>query len=289
MQEHAEQVITNEDFTALSHDALCSFLSLENMNLDDEMKLYEAAVTWATTNTTTNRQGAAFAAPSDAEIRNSLGKALFLIRFPAADMGRFAEFCGNTGVLTSDEKSAIYFHGLKHKTGHDNKAGDGYKMVANFISLPRVSGSDDVITVNRFRTIGDGWNVGSQSQVLSFVVSENVNLRGVGIYGSCTPAHMGPVTLSVFDQNNQTMATVSKSDVLCDGTAMPIPIKLDKPIPLLPNLQYAISAVIPGVTYYGQSPTATEGITFVQTPYGLDHRSHNCLNQGQFPTVLFSK
>ena len=289
MQEHTEPVITNEDFKDLSHDALCTFLSMEKMNLDDEMKLYEAAVTWATTNTTTNQRGAAAcAAPSDGEIRDTLGEALFLIRFPAADMTRFAAVCGNKSVLTADEKSAIYFHGLQHQTAHENKVIDEYTIVAGFDSLPRLSFCDDVITVNRFRNNGDGWNVGSQPQVLSFVVSENVNLLGVGIYGSSTPANMG-ITLSVYDQYKHNLITVSKSDIQCDGTATPIPIKLDKPLPLLPNLQYTISAVIPHVTYYGQSPTATEGITFVQTPYGLFHRYHNCLNQGQFPTVLFSK
>ena len=290
MQEHSEPVITNEDFTALSHDALCSFLSLEKMNLDDEMKLYEAAVTWATINTTTNQQGeAACAAPSDGEIRRTLGEALFLIRLPAADMKKFANVCGNSGVLTSDEKSAIYFHGLQDNNVSDSKAGDENRMVAGFISLPRLSGSDHVITVNRFRSTYDGWNIRSTTQVLSFMVSENVNLLGVGIYGSSTPAHMDTVTLSVFDQNNQTMATVSKSDILCDGTATPIPIKLDKPIPVLPNFQYTISAVIPGVTYYGQSPTATEGVTFVQTSSRHFRRSQNCFNQGQIPTILFSK
>ena len=142
MQEHTELVIAHDDFNSLSHDALCSFLSMKKMNLDDEMKLYEAAVTWATTNTTTNWESEARAGPSDREIRNTLGTALLLIRLPTADMKRFADVCGKSAVLTDKEKNDIYFYSLERQATQARVGINNITKVAGYSTVPRKWFSD---------------------------------------------------------------------------------------------------------------------------------------------------
>ena len=298
MKTNAASVITNIDFNSLSHEALCSFLSLEKMNLDDEMKLYEAAVTWATTNTTTTNQHreAACAAPSDGEIRRTLGKALFLIRFPAADMKRFANVCGKTGVLTDKEKAEIYVHGLGDQKTEDRKSQNKNILVAGFSAVPREA---SLLRVNRFESTEPGWQCG-QEQTLSFQTSSPIILHGISVYGTTTGGVMHNVTVNVCSQYREPIASTTKASLACDGTPTPIPITFDRPVKIEANIPYIISVTLSGTTYYGtmreQYSIDKEGIVFtfldseVARYQYQEYRYDNTTSaSGQVPELLFRK
>ena len=294
MQEHVEPVITNADFTALSHDALCSFLSLEKMNLDDEMRLYEAAVTWATTNTTITNQHreAACAAPSDGEIRRTLGEALFLIRFPVADMERFANLCGETGVLNADEKNDIYFHGLVRQKAQCRREQSKNTMVAGFSTLPRKLVCFHVLSVNQNPTTSAFRLNSQQAQSLSFQASLPINLHGISIYGVTVAKAMSNIRVTVWQTYNE-LVNITKASLDCDGTPTPIPIMFDIPVKLNPNVSYTVSVTMTESTYYGHALTygsiTKEGVTFTIQNASAGSLFVFTTNTGQIPELLFSK
>ena len=286
MKTHAASVITNIDFYALSHEALCSFLSLEETDLDDEMKLYEAAVTWATTNTTTIPQGEAYAAPSDAEIRSTLGKALFLIRFPAAEVERFAEVCGKSTVLTDTEKSEIYFHGLKGSKIH---SGADQRMVAGFSILPR---NVNLITVSRYLETGSGWCCAAQTEAIDVRASHDIYLKGISVYGTMNGANISQITINITDLHELNLLSLIKSDVSCDGTEKTVPIMFDKPVRMSRKQTFTISVIIAGTTCYGTSGESSvnqDGVTFTFYNSPKSAINHTTTKEGQIPEILFSK
>ena len=292
MKENTLRIIYNDDFKCLSHEALCCFLSLETMKLDDEMKLYEAAVSWATTNTTTKRQRETRGAPSDANIRKTLGKALFLIRFPAADLQRFAKVCGKTEVLTAEEKNGIYLHCVEAQNSQGGNSQRKNTMVSGFSTLPRKLACHHVLSVNQDPTTATRRLNGQEAQSLSVQASLPINLHGVSIYGATVAKAMSNIRVTVRQAYNE-LVNITKASLDCDGTPTPIPIMFDKPVKLNPNVCYTVSVTMTETTYCDVTRShgrTEEGVAFTfPNPKGLTYANLANSFEGQIPELLFSK
>ena len=285
--DNTDSVLQSADFNSLSLEALCAFLSLEQMAGVDELRLYRSAVTWAK-----SQNGDQSAEMSDEEIRNVLQKALFLIRLPTVDAKGFSDVCGAANILTAEEKSEIYHYILSVKPDMTDQTIVG-KTVAGFSADQRACNSNEY-TIERLSNISGEWNCNSNVDAICFRSSAAVRLTGVGIYGTKDCAHITSVKLDIFDNTSKNLNTVTVRDIPCTGTDTPVPIRWGTGVNLRQDTEYTVSVLIesPGHNTYkgdrGKSKASINNTTFTfsKAPGSTNGTSPD---SGQIPQLLFRK
>ena len=230
MTDNTESVLQSDDFNSLSLGALCAFLSLEQMEFVDEVRLYRSAVTWAK-----SQKGDQPAEISDGEIRNVLQQALFLIRLPTVDAKEFSDICGAANVLSDSEKSQIYHYILSGKSDITDKT------VAGFSAINRVVSCE--YTIQRY----SGYSLAdcnSNVADICFSSSVAVYLTGVGIYGRQDGSPIARVKLDIIDNTGKNLNTITVRDIPCTGTDTPVPIRWGAGVNLRQDTKYQVRVII---------------------------------------------
>ena len=287
MTDSTESVLQSDDFNSLSLEALCAFLSLEQMEVIDELRLYRTAVTWAK-----SQKGDQSAEMSDEEVRIILQKALFLIRLPTVDAKGFSDACGADNVLTAEEKSQIYHYILSIKPDTTDKT-VRENTVAGFSADQRAYNSGEY-TVERFSNSNGEWCCNSRVDAICFHSSAAVRLTGVGIYGTKDGTPITSVKLDIIDNTGKNLNTITVRDIPCTGTDTPVPIRWGTGVHLRQDTEYTVSVLIeaPGHSTYGgdrgesQAPIENTTFTFSKAPSSTNGTG---LVNGQIPQLLFRK
>ena len=285
MTDSTESVLQSDDFNSLSLEALCAFLSLEQMEVIDELRLYRSAVTWAK-----SQKGDQSAEMSDEEVRIILQKALFLIRLPTVDAKGFSDTCGAANVLSDREKLQIYHYILSIKPDMTDKA-VVENTVAGFSADQRAYHSGEY-TFERFSNIKGHWNCNSKVDAICFSSSAAGRLTGVGIYGTKDGASIPSVKLDIFDNTGKNLNSITVRDIPCTGSDTPVPIRWSTGVALRKDTEYTVSVVIesPGhVTYKGKAGTPQVTIENNTFTFTSSSRCNNSTNEthGQIPQLLF--
>jgi BTB/POZ domain-containing protein 1/2 len=97
IQANASAVLSSEDFSEISHQALHKVLQL-NLKITKELEVFEAAMKWA------EHKCQALNQPTEGHNqRKVLGDCIYLIRFPTMSLDEFTEVVAPTQVLSESE------------------------------------------------------------------------------------------------------------------------------------------------------------------------------------------
>ncbi|XP_053375218.1 BTB/POZ domain-containing protein 6-B-like [Mercenaria mercenaria] len=100
--ENATDVFLSKSFLEISHDTLVSLLKSDELS-EDEENIFSACVEWARNKCKLDNKD-----PSAETLRETLGDALYDIRFPAMSMEKFATVVTPSGILTSTDQITLY-------------------------------------------------------------------------------------------------------------------------------------------------------------------------------------
>ena len=96
IDEDAEKFVESEAFKQVKHEFLREVLSRDSLNIEEE-KLFQAVVVWAKTKDAENSDepNAKRARLDQENLRQAIGTALFLVRFPLMGLKKFSDCGGN--------------------------------------------------------------------------------------------------------------------------------------------------------------------------------------------------
>ncbi|KAH7706129.1 BTB/POZ domain-containing protein 2 [Aphelenchoides avenae] len=109
LDKNAAALTKRPSFLRISHERLMEILARNSLGIN-EIDLYRAAIKWAQAHLKRGKKR-----PTHQAIREVLGKALFLIRFPTMHPQEFTNGPAKDDILTAEEKLAIY--GRIHSAG----------------------------------------------------------------------------------------------------------------------------------------------------------------------------
>lgn len=218
----------------------------------------------------------------DQQIREKLGDLLYKIRFPIMDLAEFATLAGKSEILSTFEKSLIYYYLVKK----DNE------------DLLPFSVKTRQTWIDRLGTSTPGqWNLNAaavQVDAVNFTTNKDVRLTGLGLYGGfnnidyTVDIEILQGTVSLFKKEGVTVPFT--------GNADPVMKSLNMPIPITSGVAYTVVIYPVGninMGYYGnpfvatcQSNNKLVNLTFsnVAVP-GRTNRSTSV--QGQIPRLYF--
>jgi len=221
---NAEDVFNTDAFMSISHDILKTVVSSKTL-ATTEKHVFESCVRWAKHQLLElgNED------PSDEEVREKLGDALYEIRFPTMTAEEFAGLTAHSKILTGDEKHDVYVYIVT-----EERLG----------SLKFVSSSRCDSVIKRLGTANTGgWNYSGKCDAISFETTVALWLTGVGLYGGMQASthHVIVRVLKGEELLSETTTTMTS-----DGTKSPIRIRLGKPVLISANSKHVVSASIRG-------------------------------------------
>ena len=245
IQDNTRAVMADPDFLCLSNDALCMILDQDNLEEYDEIVLYQETIRWAR-----NRLKDMGLKDSDAQMRDVLGQALFLIRFPSFSIRDFGEICGMGNILNAEEKVAIFnFLAMGAASGSAEK-------IAGFPTEARRP--EEPCTVDRFPKVVAGWGYNDGDlDAVEVTIDHRVHLVGIAVFGPTVEGIIN-VRLEVTETTSGALlASYTTQHLRCDGTDTPVPVKFDSSVTLEASSTYTISTCIhspfSATTYYSGS------------------------------------
>ena len=111
---NSETVLNRDELLTLSRESFEAILKVDRM-MSGPSTLFNSCVKWAKHQLQENQS---VEAPSDLQIRETLGSFLHEIPFPTISVTEFANLVGDSDILTAEEKSAIYYY-LASRKGKD--------------------------------------------------------------------------------------------------------------------------------------------------------------------------
>ena len=295
MSNETNAVIQDEDFLTLSMDALCMFLSLDNMQTNNEMLLYRAAVKWVQSQGTSENTTL-----TDTEVRDALHRALCMIRFPVVDLDDFSSECGNAGVLTAEEKADIFQYIISHRALQAKSASMAEReTVAGFSTVPRVLVNQPPIMLNKVKrfqkTCFTGWRCNpTKTDAIKVSPSSPIWLAGVGIHSTRSAEPIRSVKVQLLNRNGKELRSIFARNQSAKINQI-IPLLWDVAVKLEAGEEYRVLANIdspkPNYTYKGEAGSqwvseAGVTFTFMDTPLSTNGTKVRC---GQIPELLFYK
>ncbi|KAL3105146.1 hypothetical protein niasHT_028818 [Heterodera trifolii] len=103
IDQNAETLFESEEFLQIDQNLLCEIIERDQLKIDDELTIWNAAIRWADEKC---RQNATEC--SAANRRSALGPALFKIRFPLITKREFSLNIVTSTVLTMEELLAVF-------------------------------------------------------------------------------------------------------------------------------------------------------------------------------------
>ena len=179
VDEWTRDVITSQPFSNLDKEILVLLLKRDTLSAS-EVDLYRAAVRWA------RAEAARQSKPEEPSVmREILGEALFLIRFPTISGNDFAFIIDDEcpGLLTEDDRIAIFNH-FADPTNVVPFPSDKRNSFVQPV-LPAGKNVERDMVVSRFRKFEQGKNCTyDEVHKVDFTVSAPVLITGFGIYST---------------------------------------------------------------------------------------------------------
>ncbi|XP_060602641.1 BTB/POZ domain-containing protein 6-A-like [Ruditapes philippinarum] len=272
-----------KDYQSLCFDCLRKLLQSDKLMANEET-IFIACLNWAEKQCRLKSLEI-----SDENMREVLGEILYLIRFPNMDQRTFTDLVSGTGLLTSDEKLAVYRQFCRYP-----RDGDTTTVGLRFPSKPR--NATEIFRASRFKEVLGGifdfWdNNDNDCDAISFRSSRDINLIGVSLY---RPFPDGIIrgSVKIYDESNWCMAKLENLEIVCrDGDETTIDIKFKGSEKIQQNRWYTVTQQMQGSrSFYGNSgQKQVQGkgvvISFRRSP--MD-KNKTDVDSGQIPALLYS-
>uniref|UniRef100_A0A1I7ZDB9 BTB domain-containing protein n=1 Tax=Steinernema glaseri TaxID=37863 RepID=A0A1I7ZDB9_9BILA len=262
------------DFTTLSECLVRNTLRIT------EIQLFKAVVKWAKAQCEKNGEE-----PEGAKLREMLGGAINLIRFPLMTMEEFADCIVEfPNILTSDEavQMFLFFSGKLTE-------------VPNFSDRPRCCMIGKEVVVNRFQRIEGRWGYSGTPDRIKFSVDRHIYILGFGLHGSMHGSSEYQVLIEITSGATGEVMAQNDTSFKSDGSTNTFRVLFKEPVLILPNTTYIASACLQGPdSHYGtkglrrivhRSPTHGD-VTF-QFTYAAGNNNGTSVDDGQIPEIIF--
>lgn len=274
---NSETVLKGVEILSASKSTMDRILSL-NLMASTELDVYEACVNWAKYRMVAD--GGCAENPNDDQIRETLGDLLYKIRFPTMDPVDFARLSVNRGVLSCEEKEAVYYYFVTKE------------RVAGLVFSAEKRWGEEVFVDRTVSCITGNWKYSTPTvDAINFKADCGVLLTGVGLY----PGHLQTgydVDFEVLESSKSLFKR--RTSVPHSASAVPWKVSLDRPIVIGAGVVYTIKAFAHDyIGFYGSpcEPVCSTGkvtITFTGYAGGAD-LAKTATNEtyGQIPRLFF--
>lgn len=256
---NAEEIIhgRNEDIANLCSECLKTILKSEKLVVKEE-DIFEACLLWSAEKC--KRRGSPI---SDSNLREQLGDALFLIRFPIMDAKYFTARVSTRDILTPEEKVVVFQKFSSSPRNDFTLRNEG----TQFIALHRVS--REVHRTARFEQIVGGifdfWQNDNLVDAISFSVSKKINLIGVSVFAPFKDGLLrGRVRL--YDSTNWLLAKRENLEIVNTKNNQVKDVTFKYPVKLKPDTWYTVTQEMLGANSFfgknGQRSVTDKGVTF---------------------------
>jgi len=239
-----DKVIATENFLDIDQPTLCTLLERENLRVE-ECTLFKGVFKW--TETECMRKGIEVTTSNRREV---LGRALYLIRFPTMTKEEFSIEVVPTNILGKDEVIGIFMNLCITSDLEQYRPETPFRTEKRVFrpKLHYLNRFSDVLS--KVLTVSTN-TFGSSSDVLysskiKVRVDQRIFIHGLGVYGISSP-----IPLIRFNAT----ASLCKGPTLyncktLDGSGrsydfrMPFQVMFDKPVEILPDEEYMLTAVL---------------------------------------------
>ena len=276
IDKNTSEIFVSEGFLEVRHSTLESVIKRDTLTAT-EIQVFDAVLKWATAEC--QRQNLEV---NGANKRALLGTVLHHVRMSCMSQDEFADGPVRSDVLTQNEVLNVF---LQYAGSH--------KPECLFPTNDRLGFYINSNQVCRFRAVGDKpslWTYGSgDPDVICFHVDKYIEVTGVGVYGS--KGTVGQHDVEVALLSGSKCLALKKTLLNCDGTSKPIPVWLDRPVPVRPFSYYTLKVHLKGcvLSHYGTNGMDSVMANTVMFSFenfdGL--RNGNTVVQGQIPEIMF--
>ncbi|XP_077477773.1 BTB/POZ domain-containing protein 6-B-like [Stigmatopora argus] len=269
----AELALRSEGFCEIDAQTLEIILRRETLNAK-EVVVFEAAVAWGAAEC--HRQELV---PAAHNLRQVLGKALFLLRIPTMSLEEFADGAAQSDVLTLEETRNVFLWFTASN-----------KPRLDFPANPRMGLAPQ--RCHRFQSSAyrsNQWRYRGRCDSIQFAVDKRVFIAGLGLYGSSGGKAEYGVRIELKRQGVVLAQRLTK--FVSDGSSVTFPVWFEHPVQIEPDTFYTASAILDGneLSYFGQ-----EGVTEVQCgrvtfqfQCSSDSTNGTGVQGGQIPELIF--
>jgi len=285
----AAAALEAESLTDVDPHTLSAVLARESLNCR-ETSLYHAALRWAAAKVRQEleeqrqeeREEEAVEEPvSPSSLRQALGDALHLIRFPAMTVEEFADEVVKSGLLSLQETTDIFMHFTakeKPRVPYPTKARIGLQMQV----------------CRRFQSSAyrsNQWRYRGRCDSIQFCVDRRVFIVGFGLYGSSSGSSDYAAKIELKDNDGGVSMAANACKFFSDGSSKTFQVFFEQPAQVEPDRQYTASVVLDGaeLAYFGQEGMAevSSGAVTFQFQCSAESTNGTGVQGGQIPELLF--
>ena len=256
---------------------LKSILERESLNCKETV-VFRAAMNWAAAEC--KRRGRAASPGNPEAMRDALGEALTLIRFPAMGVEDFADEVANSGLLTLQQTTDLFMYftaRVKPRLLYPEAPRKGLHIQA----------------VHRFQSCAyrsNQWRYRGRCDSIQFSVDRRVFIMGFGLYGSSNGSSKYTAQIELKQSFGPVLAsTVRKFS--SDGSSKTFRVFFDTPVQVEPEQHFTASVTLDGteLSYFGQEgiPEVAAGCVTFQFQCAVESTNGTGVQGGQIPEVLF--
>ena len=199
---------------------------------------------------------------TDHNIRHFLKNILPAIRFSLMGESNFHRLIENTGILTQDEKLAIYQQFNANLIGESD-----FNNQIRFSSIPRHSSKE--YKAERFKGILGGgfdhWDNDNQTNGIAFKASRDVTLTGLTLFAPLTNNTLRG-SICLYDETNVCLTAEHDLEIVPQGVSQVVDIRFPNPVLLEEGRWYTATQKLQGGKSYfgtgGLRQVRGEGVLF---------------------------
>jgi len=274
----AERALSSESFTDIDFNTLKAILERESLNCKETV-VFKAAMNWAKAECI-RRNGKNLGITDPVAMRDVLGEALSLIRFPAMGVEDFADEVAKSGLLTLQQTTDMFMYftaRLKPRLLYPVEPRKGLHIQ----------------NVHRFQSCAyrsNQWRYRGRCDSIQFSVDRRVFIMGFGLYGSSNGSSNYTAQIELKQSFGPVLAT-SLCNFSSDGSSNTFHVFFDIPVQVEPDQHFTASVTLDGaeLSYFGQEGMAevVSGCVTFQFQCAVESTNGTGVQGGQIPELLF--
>ncbi|CAF1293792.1 unnamed protein product [Rotaria magnacalcarata] len=279
IDKNAMYALQTPELLDIDLDTLMAILKRDTLGVR-EVKLWQTCVAWAK-NKLSNHQSIT----SDM-IRQTLGGALKLIRFPLMSQEEFAQGPAQSGILTDKEIISIFLY--------FNLPSKSYKL-CDFDDEPRSTFKEYI--VNRFREgeVEHRWSYSDAFDRIRFKCDRRLLIAGYGLYGSIREPFEYNVHIQLHHLDSGRILGENETTFMADGSSATFRVSFKEPLEIQQGEYYVASAKLKGPdSFYGINglrrithDCGLDGKVTFHFAYASGENNGSNVDDGQIPEIIF--
>lgn len=228
IETRTDDILSSSAFCDVSIESLLRILEFEKLTIT-ELDLFKACVRWA--GSECGRQEMEATAENQRQV---LGRALYLIHFPALCLPDFANVVSQTGILTAEEKCAVYDYMACDDAGVKTDVKNRIMFPISKRERPKPS------VLKRFQNFTKSSVYSGDCNILKVQCDQNIIIKGFGVSGSCNYDPLQEIQIVI--KQDRTLLCNRSIPVQDEKSGDMITVTLRDTVVLKPNTWYTIIA-----------------------------------------------